>query len=179
MQISMNRVEFFNQGEQLPEESNYLWLIINGVVKSYTVSTERKRVILGFWGKQEVVGTCLSNIQPYFIECINNVQAIAIPTLQWHTLSGNLLNRVQQTQQLSYIVRNPQTNNRLWLFLKWLSIKFGSETSAGRLINFKLTPQELAEALGMERIAVNKILNQFKQEGLILQLENRQIVLKQ
>ena len=174
----MDKVTFFNEGNILPEKSNCLWLITDGVVKSYTVNQDGRTVILGFWGRQEVIGKSLSDIEPYFLQCMSNTKAISVPSTQWNNLSNNLLERIQQTQQLLYIVRNPQTTNRLWLFLKWLSVKFGTEVSEGILINFKLSEQELADALGMEKILVSRMLNQFEQENLILQPENLQIVLK-
>ena len=60
--------ESYDPGEQLPVEINYLWLIVEGVVKSYTINQEGKTIILGFWGKQEVVGKSLSSVSPYFIQ---------------------------------------------------------------------------------------------------------------
>ncbi|MCC0177727.1 Crp/Fnr family transcriptional regulator [Waterburya agarophytonicola K14] len=177
----MNRhiTRFFQQGDVLPEESNHLWLIIDGVIKSYTVDQQGKTIILGFWGTQEVVGKPLSNMEPHFLQCMKDVQAIAIPTIQWHTLSGNLLNRIKQIQELSDIIRNPQTSDRLWLFLQWLGIKFGRDIPEGRLIDFKITELILAHALGMNEITVGEILDQFERENLILQPENQHIILLQ
>ncbi|MGD1919562.1 MAG: Crp/Fnr family transcriptional regulator [Pleurocapsa sp.] len=175
----MNRqVEFFNTGDQLPTVLSYLWLIVDGVVKSYTVNQEGKTAILGFWGKQEVIGKSLSSVTPYFLQCMNDVQAIAIPSEQWDTISVNLLDRIQQIQQISYIIRNSQ-DDRLWLLLQWLARKFGDETLEGTTISFRLTEQELADALGMDRILVERILDRLEQENLISRLENQYILLRE
>lgn len=174
----MNRqVEFFNTGDQLPIVLGYLWLIVDGVVKSYTVNQEGRTIILGFWGKQEVLGKSLSSVDPYCLQCMNDVQAISIPFEQWNTISVNLLGRIQQIQQISYIIYNSQ-DNRLWLLLQWLARKFGNKTPEGTIISFRLTHQELADALGMEKTLVDRILEQLEQENLIAQLKNQHILLK-
>lgn len=169
--------ESFLPGEQLPVEINYLWLIVEGVVKSYTINQDGKTIILGFWGKQEVIGKPLSRVSPYFIQCINQVKAIAIPQDQWGTVSINLLDRTRQIQEISYIVRNTH-HERLLMFLQWLAQKFGDNTPEGTRISFPLTKQELADALGMDKILVISILHHLEQENWIAQLDDQHILLK-
>lgn len=176
--MNEQKTTFFYAGDQLPKAANYLWLIIHGVVKTYTVSESGISITLGFWGQQDVVGTSLSTVNPYFLKCISDVRAIAIPRDQWENLSRNLLHHGQQTQKLMYIVRTPMIAKRLWLLLKWLAEKFGREIKEGKLIDFKLTHQELADVLGATRITVTKILNQFEREGLILRPKNQCIILR-
>ncbi len=171
------QVEFFSRGDELPTASDSLWLIVDGAVKSYTVNREGKIIILGFWGKQEVVGNSLSNVTPYFLQCMNDVQASAISSNEQDAILFGLLDRIKQIQEISYIVRNFK-EDRVWLFLKLLAKKFGDDTSTGTVINFKLTQQELADALGMKRIQVSAVLNKLERENLILQLENQYILLR-
>lgn len=176
--IDEQKTTFFHAGDQLPKASNYLWLIINGVVKTYSIVESGASITLGFWGKQDVVGKSLSNVDPYLLKCISDVRVIPVPRTEWNTISGNLLHHGQQTQQLMYIVRNTRIARRLWLLLKWLANKFGRAIQEGKLIDFKLTHQELADALGTTRITVTKILNQFEREGLILRPKTKCIILK-
>ena len=65
------------------------------------------------------------------------------------------------------------------LLLKWLADKFGRTISQGRLIDFKLTHQELADAIDTTRITVTKTLIQFEDEGIILRPRTKCIVLRQ
>jgi CRP-like cAMP-binding protein len=168
----------FQAKEELPKKINDLWLITNGVIKTYTISEAGTLITLGFWGKGDLVGRHLSNVDPYILKCISSVRAIAIPRSNWRTLSHQFLDYAQQTQQLTYIVRNNRISERLWLLLKWLASKFGRAIQQGRLIDFKLTHQELADAIGTTRITVTKILNQFEREGLIVRPKTKCIILK-
>lgn len=169
----------FRPGEDLPQRENSLWLLVSGVIKSCTVSEEGASITLGFWGKEDLVGESLSNIVPYNLRCISEVKAIAVNQTQWEQASRKLLYNAQQTQQLLYIVRNTRIAKRLWLLLKWLASKFGRVIQQGRLIDFKLTHQELADAINTTRITVTKTLNQFEREGLILRPKTKCIILKQ
>ncbi|MEL6578991.1 MAG: Crp/Fnr family transcriptional regulator [Cyanobacteria bacterium J06621_12] len=169
---------FFNSGGKLPTKDDHLWLIVSGVVKSYTVTEEGSLVILGFWGADDLIGKPLSNINPYTLECIGSVQVIAVPRQQWQGFADNLLHHAQQSQHMSYIVRNTKIARRLWLLLEWLAEKFGKAIAQGRLIDFKLTHQELANAISTTRITVTKTLRQFEIEGLILRPRTKCIVLR-
>ena len=173
----LNR-RFFNLGQELSPETDYLWLIISGIVKTYTRNSVGMPITLGFWGSKDIVGNSLSTIDPYLTKCLSDVKAIAIPRTEWSSLSRELLYCEQQTQQLLYIVRNVRVAKRLWLLLTWLADKFGRTVNHGRLIDFQLTHQELAEALGTTRITITKTLNEFEQEGLILRPKTRCIILK-
>lgn len=175
--ITEQKATFFPCGQELPKEVDYLWLIVNGVVKTYTHGSERP-ITLGFWGSKDLVGNSLSNISPYMTKCLSDVKAIAVPRSQWSNLSREIMYCEQQTQQLIYIVRNNRVAARLWLFLTWLASKFGRTTSKGTVIDFKLTHQELADALGTTRGTVTKILNQYEREGLIFRPKTKCIIVR-
>lgn len=176
--ISDTNALHFNSGDKLPYQTDHLWLITQGVVKSCTVSEEGSSITLGFWGQEDLVGASLSNIVPYTLECIGEVEAISVHQTDWQMLSQNMLYHAQQTQQLSYIVRNTKIASRLWLLLEWLADKFGRAIAQGKLIDFKLTHQELADALSTTRITVTKTLIQFEDEGLILRPKTKCIIIK-
>ncbi len=165
--ISMRTIIFLNSGDPLPKTLDSLWLIISGVVKTYTINEEGILITLGFWGVQDIVGKPLSNLEPYSIDCITDVRAVSVPKSEWGKLSTAILRHGQETQRLTYIVRSPRIYNRLWMLLKWLASRFGCVIKQGRLIDFKLTHQELADAIGATRITVTKILSQLEQDGLI------------
>jgi len=176
--ISETETLIFKPGDELPNLADHLWLILDGVVKSYTVSKEGSLITLGFWGIEDLVGESLSKVVPYTLRCLGIVKAISVHRDRWDAFSRNLLYHAQQTQQLSYIVRNNRIAKRLWLLLEWLAVKFGREIEQGRLIDFKLTHQELADAIGTTRITVTKTLIQFEQEGLILRPRTKCIIIK-
>lgn len=177
--IGENNTLRFNSGDELPHQADHLWLITQGVVKSCTVSEEGSSITLGFWGQEDLVGQLISNVVPYTLECISEVEAISVHRQRWEVLAKNMLHHAQQTQQLTYIVRNTRISQRLWLLLQWLADKFGRGIAQGRLIDFKLTHQELANAISTTRITVTKTLIQFEDQGLILRPKTKCIILRE
>ena len=175
--ITEQKTISFSLGEELPKETDYIWLILDGVVKTYTYGKDRP-ITLGFWGSKDVVGKPLSSIDPYMTKCLSQVKALAIPQIQWGDISPEMIYCEQQTQQLIYIVRNNRVSRRVWLLLTWLASKFGRTTPKGRVIDFSLTHQELADALGTTRITVTKILNQYEREGLIFRPKTKCIIVR-
>jgi CRP-like cAMP-binding protein len=167
----------FNRRDLIPLRPNTLWLLKQGAVRTLTWNEQGILVTLGYWGPQDVVGLPLSQAHPYQIECLTEVEAVAFPVHQWHQLIHEICRHVQQTETLLCLVRSEKIPSRLQQFLLWLSQKFGRQIEQGRLIDLRLTHQELAEAIGTSRVTVTRLLNQFEREKFITRLHRHLIVL--
>lgn len=167
----------FSRSESIPLQSNTLWQIVRGAVRTVTWNEEGTPTTLGYWGAGDVVGQPLSRIQPYQIECLTSVEASCIPSHQCHQVLDAILLHVQQAEELLSIVRLDRTHCRLEQLLFWLALKFGREVSSGRLIDLRLTHQAIAEAIGTTRVTVTRLLNQFEREGAISRHQRHYIVL--
>jgi CRP-like cAMP-binding protein len=169
--------QVFQAREHLPAISNSVWSISSGVVKTYTVTPQSKTIILGFWGDEDIVGQSLSTTRPYLIECITDVEATSIPIEPSSQICLATIDRGRQTKQLMYIVRLPRMQQRLWLLLDSLANRFGYMVKQGKLIDLRLTHQELADTIGTSRITVTKLLNSFERASLISRYRNKTIIL--
>jgi len=56
---------------------------------------------------------------------------------------------------------------RLRLFFNWLALKLGKPVDQGWQIRFKLTHQELAQAVRSSRVSVTRALQRLEQQGEI------------
>lgn len=63
--------------------------------------------------------------------------------------------------------------------LNWLANRFGQDANQGRLIDLRLTHQDLSELLGTTRVTVTRALDQLEQQGFIQRLSLQRIVLQQ
>ena len=180
MQNTLNSnsdLQTFDCKEIIPLESNFFWLLKQGIVKTSTWSEDGAVITLGYWGSDDVVGQPLSLVQPYQIECLTVVKATCIPVNQCYYLSDSIRRHIQQTEELLYIVRSERMYQRLYKILVWLAQKFGKEIGVGQLIDLRLTHQDLAEVIGTTRVTVTKLINQLEQEGIISRPERNTIVL--
>ncbi len=175
--IARENLQLFRTNEQLPLSSEYLWLIIEGVVKSSTTNQKGENVTLSYWGKNDVVGKPLSSDSLYILECVKPVKAEKIYIQDWEKLSSGVLRHGQQIKELTYIIRTGKVPQRLLLLLGWLANKFSDKLNPNKSINFNITHQELSEILGVSRITVTKILNQFEEQGVISRPGRSKIIL--
>ncbi|MEH2193446.1 MAG: Crp/Fnr family transcriptional regulator [Nostoc sp.] len=171
--------EIFARRSFLPEHQNSLWKIERGFVRTFTYLEDGTTVALGLWGPGDIVGKSLSKLEPYQMECLTKVEAAVLPLQEWTQLTETLLTHIQQAQELMVIRSHKKVDTMLIKLLAWLSKKFGSEVEKGRLIDMRLTHEDLAEMLGSTRVTITRVLGQFEQEGLIARLSLHRIVLKE
>lgn len=172
------KLHTFSSYDIIPLRQDTLWLLKRGVVKTLTWNKEGELMTLGYWGSEDVVGQPLSQIEPYQIKCLTLVEACSFPVQQCNWLSEGIRRYIQQTEDLLYIIRSERIHQRLIKILIWLSQKFGREVAQGKLIELRLTHQDLAEVVGTTRVTVTRLLNQFEQQGMILRPRRHFIVLR-
>ncbi|MBW4616563.1 MAG: Crp/Fnr family transcriptional regulator [Desmonostoc vinosum HA7617-LM4] len=176
---SQSAKQLFARRSFLPEHQDSLWQIETGFVRSFTYLEDGTTVALGLWGPGDVVGKALSKSEPYQMECLTKVEAAILPIKEWTLLTETLLNHIQQAEELMIIRSYKKVDTMLIKLLAWLSKKFGSEVEKGRLIDMRLTHEDLAEILGSTRVTITRVLGQFEQEGLINRLSLHRIVLRE
>jgi CRP-like cAMP-binding protein len=167
---------FFERGELIPLENSMLWRIERGIVCASTWDEDGKSTTLGYWGIGDIVGYPLSKVQPYHLECLNAVEATILSFEVLHQNIDALLSHIQQVEELMCIINCKRVSIRVWQFLLWLSNKFGRELEEGKLIELRLTHQEIADVLNTTRVTVTRVLQQFEIEGK-LQRHKRKIII--
>lgn len=158
----------FGHHDRIPLEPEILWRIERGIVRTSTWSDDGTITPLGFWGPGDVVGSPLTKVHPYRIECLTSVEVTQIPAHLWNQELNAILLHIHQGEELLRIAHSQRVHYRLIQFLTWLGQKFGRAVSGGHLIDLRLTHQEIAESLGTSRVTITRLLNKLEQEGLIL-----------
>lgn len=166
----------FNYRDFLPLNSDRIWKIERGVVRSFTWDEEGKPITLGFWGKGDVVGASLSRLEPYQVICLTPVQASQISPENC-SLNRALLVRAWQSEELLSILHRHSVCDRLLRLLKWLSVHFGQTVPQGTLLNLRLTHQDIAETISASRVTVTRLMNQLEREGRIRRSSPQTLIL--
>ncbi len=154
-------------------------MIQTGFVRVLTRSEEGGNLALGVWGAGDVVGKSLSTVQPFTIECLTKVEAISTSLNQLAQPTTILLKHLHQAEELTLIRNCKRTDLALLKLLSWLAVRFGQDAMQGRLIDLRLTHQDLSELLGTTRVTVTRALIQLEQQGFIQRLSLQRIVLQQ
>ncbi|HIK04199.1 MAG TPA: Crp/Fnr family transcriptional regulator [Trichormus sp. M33_DOE_039] len=176
---NQNTKLLFTRRSFLPEYQNSLWQIDTGFVRTFTYLENGTTVALGLWGSGDVIGRALSKLEPYQMECLTKVEARILPLDEWSYPTETLLAHIQQAEELAVIRSYKKVETMLLKLLAWLSQRFGSEVDKGRLIDMRLTHEDLADMIGSTRVTVTRILGQFEQEGLIDRRSLNRIILRE
>lgn len=162
----VSSVRSFQRKDLLPLDSDGVWSIEQGIVRTLTWDEEGRTIGLGFWGKGDVLGLPLSPVSPYQAECVTPVKVVKL-TLDSRHLQEGLIRRARKSEELLTIVHQPSVVMRLMQLLEWLATHFGQPVPGGRSLEVLLTHQELAETISTTRVTVTRLLSQLEQEGKI------------
>ncbi|MCU0540686.1 MAG: Crp/Fnr family transcriptional regulator [Oscillatoriaceae cyanobacterium Prado104] len=161
----------------VPVPPKGLLRIERGIVRTFTWNEQGTAMTLGYWGVGDAIGHALSGIKPYQIECKTPVEISYIPEHLSPQFLGEIFQHIQQTQEFFCIVRQDCLRDRLIRLLIWLGQKFGRNIEQGRLIDLRLTHQEISEAIGITRITVTRLMARLAEEGVIDRSRPQYIVL--
>ncbi len=169
----------FARRSLLPLRGDIIWQIETGVVRTLTWLEDGTSVNLGLWGRGDVVGRVLSNAQPYQIECVTQVEVALLPASTWHQATDAMILHIQRAGELIEILHCRQAEASLLRLLGWLARRFGQEVEQGQLIDLRLTHQDIADLVGLTRVTVTRLLNEFEKQGIIQRKARQFIVLQE
>jgi CRP-like cAMP-binding protein len=162
----------------LPINKDCFWKIEQGFVRSFTWDEEGTIVTLGIWGAGDIIGQ-LSPREPYEIQCLSQVKLTALEITTAAELLPILKIHLHQTEQLMLIRSHKTVEMVVVNLLEWLAQRFGREVEQGRLIDLRLTHQDIAEIVGTTRVTITRILQKLEEQGLITRLRLHRIVLRE
>ena len=158
----------YKRREMLPRKTNYLWKIESGVVRSLTWNEDGQVICSGLWTEGDLIGSELSQLYPYEMECLTDVQLTEIPRSQWGDHVDVIIRRNQTSEFLLKIAHSRAKDEAIRLLLSWLTDRFGEDDQRhGRLIGLQLTHQEIAELIGSTRVTVTRIINDLEKIGFL------------
>ena len=71
-----------------------------------------------------------------------------------------------------------QAESTILKLLAWLAKRFGQEVKQGKLIELRLTHQDIADLVGLTRVTVTRLLSDLEKQGMIQRQERYFIVLQ-
>ncbi|AKG20968.1 Crp/Fnr family transcriptional regulator [Calothrix sp. 336/3] len=163
----------------LPVKEKHLWKIEQGAVRIVTWHEDGTILTLGIWGAGDVVGKALSKTEPHQIECLTKVEASLLPMTDWYEITQILQVHLQQAEEMMLIRSQKTVDIMVVKLFSWLGQKFGREVKEGKLIDLRLTHQDIAEMIGSTRVTITRVLQQLEDQGLIQRLRLHRIVLKE
>ncbi|PSR12749.1 Crp/Fnr family transcriptional regulator [filamentous cyanobacterium CCP3] len=160
----------------LPDRPDRLWLLKSGVARTITYQEDGTAIALGLWSAGDIVGQALSDVDPYLIEALTEVEAVSIALSDWQPPVDVITSYLKHTEALMVVRTHRRAETALLGLLQWLANRFGLQIDRGCLIDLKITHQDLADFSGLSRVTVTRLLRQFEEQGLIYR-RSRQLIL--
>jgi CRP-like cAMP-binding protein len=171
------KIRLFERRSLISFKPNELWRIQSGVVRTMSWHDDGTVINLGLWGTGDIISPLLSTADPYHIECLTTVEAIQLAALDYSELNAALIKQIHNLQDLLKILHCRPVDQALVQFLSWLAQKFGREVKKGKMIELRLSHQEIAEMLRTTRVTVTRTLNDFERQGIIERFSGQSILL--
>jgi len=169
----------FTRRSLLPLDNSHLWQINSGFVMTNTYLEDGTMIALGLWGRGDIVGQSLTRIKPYQAQCLTNVEASLVLDQEWNQSKTDWLKHIERAEELMVIRSNKKVETMLIQLLVWLSTRFGSQLEQGRLIDMRLTHEDLAGLISSSRVTVTRLLGQLEQEKVIERKSLNRIIVHQ
>lgn len=161
----------FNRRQMLPLEADFLWQIEAGFVRTLTSDEDGTLTTLGFWQVGDIVGLPLTDIRPYWVECLTPVKATRLLSKAKEYQEALAVQmqfaQIQQAQELLRIAHYKRVESRLLKLFAWLARLIGEKREGEDFIPVRLTHQDLADTVGTTRVTVTRLVNEFQRSGMI------------
>lgn len=163
----------FKADQHLQPYPDYLWLIQQGMVKTYSVQEDGYFTTLGYWGQGDVVGKPLQVHGYCEMLCVSTVVAQCVPIHASPELMSALISQMGRTQKLLAIQGLKTIKQRLQQGFLWLADNFGQRTQTGCHIHLSITHEEIAELIGTTRVTVTRYLKELTNQGLLIRRQQK------
>jgi CRP-like cAMP-binding protein len=169
----------FLRGDFLSLESNLLWRLEYGFIRSVIWNYDGQAATLGIWGPGDTIGRILSQTEDCDLECLAPVlmNGLPLPRISSDELQKATMSHLKQSQILLKILHCRPMPLRFLKLLIWLAHRFGHPVDQGWLLDLRLTHQTLAEIIGTTRVTVTRMLGVFEREGRIKKLHQHRYLL--
>ena len=167
-----------DRGSKISWDLNTLWLIQEGIVKVFTYDLSGRVVILGYWGKGDVIGQTSNNFNFYEIECLSAVKLATVPYQDWHYIAKEIRSCFQDSERLIYALAQKNIEEKLLEVLIYFGDKFGQKHELGKAIVIPLTHNDLSQLLNITRVSVTRSMNRLQTKNYIVNPKRGEIVLR-
>ena len=172
------------------DPDDQLYFLLSGAVRLYKIYGDFKEATTAFlkdggiFGKLDLVE---GRWQDVFAEAVTESRVAGIQKASLERviksdpvfalkLFSSLSERLRQSDEVIESLLHREVSTRLATLLLNLGERFGEDNGVGRLIDVRLTHQDLANMIASTREAVSKVMSEFQRDGVV-ETRNRRIAI--
>ena len=172
------------------DPDDQLYFLLSGTVRLYKIYGDYKEATTAFlkdggiFGKLDLVE---GRWQDVFAEAVTESRVAGIQKASLERviksdpvfalkLFSSLSERLRQSDEVIESLLHREVSTRLATLLLNLGERFGEDNGVGKLIDVRLTHQDLANMIASTREAVSKVMSEFQRDGVV-ESRNRRIAI--
>ena len=167
-----------------PLLKNQIWLLVRGAAVLSAENKDGAESVLGFVGPGQSFGEPLSRIDGYNalalcdcdVLCLNIDEAYASGSIS-QLIFQSIVARNNYVESFLVVLGIKNTKEKIKAFLEMLALDFGHVVEGGIVFGFKINHQQIADALGITRVTVTRMMNHLKDDGWLKKSKNGRILL--
>jgi len=182
--FARKNIVHISKGNYIPWLKGKIWIVVKGLIKLRAPRIDGNEFILGFVGQNQVLGEPFSFIDhcsPFtLVDCellhlpveeVYNSPPLALAILESLSL------RHRSTELNLTVLLEKTAEERVKAFLELIATDFGKPVEEGLMIDFLITHQDIANAVGLTRVTITRILSQLKKTGWLRKLDGGFLVI--
>ncbi|MCC5898760.1 MAG: Crp/Fnr family transcriptional regulator [Phormidium sp. BM_Day4_Bin.17] len=162
----------YDRGDLLPQVTSGIWQVCQGWVQLNTYMAMGEERVLGWVGPSMWLGEGLTTRHNHHMKALSRVLMTWYPLDEiqhspkhGYSLLQQKAKRLYQLEHLLSITAQKRASDRLDNLLRLLTREMGQPTAEGIRLKARLTHQDLANAIGVNRVTVTRILGEFKRQN--------------
>ncbi|BAC89709.1 response regulator [Gloeobacter violaceus] len=175
----------FERSKEIPLEARAVWQVHSGLVKLSKLHPSGEEVLIGLAGPDRLFGPTLTSLEACRATALSRVELVrhGVQEISPATATGRLLQTqiergIHQTEALLAIYGQRYAGDRLRGVLLLLAVEIGCPVAGGVRLEVRLTHEELATVLGVERATVTVLLGRLEKQGWLTHDSRHHLILK-
>ena len=168
----------------IPLLKNQIWLVVRGAVVLSAMNKDNKVAVLGFVGPGQSFGEPLTRIDgcnavalcDCDVLCLSMDEAYNSGSIS-QVIFQSIVARNNYAESFLVVLGIKNTKEKVKAFLEMLALDFGHVVEGGIVIGFKINHEQIANALGVTRVTMTRMLNDLKDNGWLKKTKNGHILI--
>ncbi len=161
-----------SQGNYIPWLKGRIWIVVKGLIKIRAPRSDGDELILCFLGRNQAFGEPFSLIDDCSPLALVDCELLHLPIEEVYNspplalaILESLSLHHRSTELNLAVVLAKTAEERVKAFLELMATDFGKPVEDGLMIDVSITHQDIANAVGVTRVTVTRILSQLKKVG--------------
>ena len=160
-----------SKNKHIPWIKGNIWIVLNGYIKLRALKNNGEELTLGFLGPNQIFGEPFSLIDECDPYALVDSKLVNLPLKEAYkspsmaiAIMESLSLRNRYTELSMAVLAEKKVKEKVKAFLELIATDLGKPVGEGLMIDFKITHQDIANAIGSTRVTITRILAELQED---------------